>query len=90
MRKPFTYTKSILLTLEWIRHLVRIDQRRTVKKIFGSKLEGNRRRGRPRLRWLEDVEKDLKEKKFKKWRQKAVDREEWMSVIKKSKALRGL
>jgi len=28
-----------------------------VKKVFESKLEGNRRRGIPRLRWLEDVAK---------------------------------
>jgi hypothetical protein len=29
------------------------------KKVFESKLERNRRRGIPRLRWLEDVVKDL-------------------------------
>ena len=62
--------------LEWIGHVVRMDQGRTVKKIFESKPEGSRRRGRPRLRWLEDVEKDLWEMKVKRWRQKTVDREE--------------
>jgi hypothetical protein len=35
-----------------------MDHARVVKKMFESKLEGRRRRGRPRLRWLEDVEKD--------------------------------
>ena len=44
-----------------------MDQGRTVKKIFESKLEGSRRRGRPRMRWLEDVEKDLQEMKVKRW-----------------------
>jgi hypothetical protein len=39
---------------------------RTVKKIFESKLEGNRRKERPRLRWLEDVDKDLCEMKVKR------------------------
>jgi hypothetical protein len=37
-----------------------MDQGKTVKKVFVSKPEG-RRRGR--LRWLEDVEKDLWEMK---------------------------
>jgi hypothetical protein len=50
-----------------------------VVKIFESTLEGRRRMGRSRLRWLEDVEKDLGEMKVKRWRQKAVDREEWVS-----------
>jgi len=39
------------------------------------------------MRWLEEVAKDLQEMKFKRWREKAVDREEWASVIKEAKAL---
>ena len=46
--------------------------------------------GRPRLRWLEDVEKDLWEMKVKRWLQKAVDREEWASIIEETKAPKGL
>jgi hypothetical protein len=53
-----------------------MDQGRTVKKVSESKPEGNRRRGRPRWRRWEDVEKDLREMRVKRWRQKAVDREE--------------
>jgi len=51
-----------------------MNQRRTVKKTFESKLEGSRRKERPRLRWLEDVEKYLWEMKVKRQWQKAVDR----------------
>jgi hypothetical protein len=61
--------------LEWIGHVVRIDQGRIVKKIFESKQEGSRRRGRPRMRWLEDVEKDIREMKVKRWQQTAFSRE---------------
>jgi hypothetical protein len=46
-----------------------MGQGKTVKKVFESKPEGNRRMGRPRLRWLENVVKDLQELKVKRWRQ---------------------
>lgn len=74
--------------MEWIVHLVRIDHRRVDKKIFEIKLDGKRRMGRPRLRWLEDAEKDPWEMKLKRWQLKAEDGEEWASVIKEAKALR--
>jgi hypothetical protein len=38
---------------------------RSFKKIFESKPEGRRGRGRSILIWLEDVEKDLREMKVK-------------------------
>jgi hypothetical protein len=65
-----------------------MSQGRIVKKIFESKPERCRRRGSPRMRRLEDVEKNLREVKVKRWRQKAVDREERASTITESKALR--
>jgi hypothetical protein len=38
-----------------------MDQGRTVKEDIESTSEGRRRMGRPSLRWLEDVENDLRE-----------------------------
>jgi hypothetical protein len=38
--------------LQWIGHVITMDQGRTVKKILGSKLYVSRQRGRLRLRWL--------------------------------------
>jgi len=75
--------------LGWIGHVVKMDQGSTVKKIFESKSEGIRRRGRPRLRWLENALKGLRETQIRRRRRKAVDREEWASVIKKGKAVGG-
>jgi plasmid maintenance system killer protein len=34
-----------------------------------------------------DVEKDLREMKVKRWRKKAGNREEWVSIIKETEAL---
>jgi hypothetical protein len=53
--------------LEWIGNVARIDRGRTVKKVFLSKPEESRRRGRPRLRWVENAEKDVWEMKVKRW-----------------------
>jgi hypothetical protein len=40
-----------------------------------EKLEGRRGRGRPRLRWINDVEEDLRMLGVKRWRWKALERE---------------
>ena len=64
-----------MAVLEWVGHVARMDQGRTVTKILESNLDRSRRKGRLRLKWLEDVEKDLWEMKVKKWQQKAANRE---------------
>jgi hypothetical protein len=46
--------------LEWLGHIIRMNETRTVKKIFEEKLEGRRGRGRPRLRQINDVEDDVR------------------------------
>jgi len=46
--------------LEWLRHVVRMNETRSVKKTFKGKLEGRRGRGRRKLRWINDVEDDLR------------------------------
>jgi len=43
----------------WLGHLERMEEDRMSKKIFTQELEGTRRRGRPRKRWREEVERDL-------------------------------
>ena len=63
--------------LEWLGHVSRMNETRSVKKIFEGKLEGRRDRGRTRLRWINDVEDDLRKLGVKQWRTKALNREEW-------------
>jgi len=66
-----------------------MDQGRTVKKIFASKLDVRRRRGKSWNEMAGRMEKDLWEMKLKRWRQKAVDREEWGSIIMEAKFFTG-
>ena len=44
------------------------------KKIFTQELEGTRRRGRPRKRWKEEVERDLQVLGVRRWRELVADR----------------
>ena len=64
--KDLDVAADIKKRLEWIGCLVRMDQRRTVKKIYESKPEGSRRQESPRFRWPEEVERDLWEMRVKK------------------------
>jgi hypothetical protein len=49
-----------------------------------------RRKGRPRLRWMDDVVADLKVMKIKQWMEKTKDREQWRLVVEEAKAHPGL
>jgi len=42
----------------WLGHVERMEEDRMPKKIFTQELEGTRRRGRPRKRWKEELERD--------------------------------
>jgi len=44
------------------------------KKIFIQELEGTRRRGRPKKRWKEKVERDLQVLEVRRWRELVADR----------------
>jgi hypothetical protein len=66
--------------LQWLGNVVGMNETTSVKKIFEGKLEGRRSRGRPRLMWINDVEDDLRKLGVKRWRTKALERDEWASI----------
>ena len=53
--------------ISWLGHLERMEEDRMPKKIFTEELEGTRRRGRPRKRWKEEVERDLQVLGVRSW-----------------------
>ena len=71
--------------MEWFGHVIRMNEIRSVKKVFEGKLEGRRGIGRPRLRWINDLEENLRQLGVKRWRMKALDREEWASIVREAK-----
>jgi len=62
-----------------------MNKNRSVKKIFEGRLEGRRGRGQPRLKWINDVEDDLRKLGVKRRRTKALDGEEWASIVREDK-----
>jgi hypothetical protein len=63
--------------ISWLGHLERMEENRMPKKIFTQELEGMRRRGRPKKRWKEEVERDLQVLGVRRWRE-LVARQEKM------------
>jgi hypothetical protein len=51
-----------------------------------GRLYFKRRKGRPRMRWLDNVESDLKKMKEKGWKEKMRNREQWRVVVEEAKA----
>ena len=47
-----------------------MDTTRTVKKLTEWEPYSSRPEGRPRLRWFDQVEEDLKKMKVRNWREK--------------------
>jgi hypothetical protein len=62
-----------------------MNETRVARKILDDK-PGGKRRGRRRLRWLDDVEADLRSMGIMRWRTKVLNREEWTSITKEAKA----
>ena len=50
---------------------------RTPKVVLDAKVDSKRRRGRHKIRRIDDVENDLRETGIRNWRQKVRDRTEW-------------
>jgi hypothetical protein len=59
--------------ISWLGHLERMKEDRMTKKNYTQK--GTGRRGRPRKRWKEEVERDLQVLGVRRWKELVTDRE---------------
>ena len=83
-----TFIKS--QRLRWATHVMTMENTRTTKKITESTPYKTRPAGRPRLRWMDQVEEDLKRMKIVGWRAKVEDRQEWNRIVERTKTHPGL
>jgi hypothetical protein len=72
--------------ISWLGNLERMEENRMPKLIFSQELEGPRRRGRPRKRRKEEVERDLHVPGVRRWRELATDRKKWRDIVRQAKA----
>ncbi|GFX72186.1 uncharacterized protein TNCV_1954621 [Trichonephila clavipes] len=45
--------------IKWAGHVIRMKEDRATKKVFNAQPDGTRRKGRPNLRWIDSLEKNL-------------------------------
>ena len=88
--KPSIVTYIKVKRSAWAGHLVCVNNNRTIKKIFNTKPDGVRSVGRPKLRWEDGVDQDIRLSGVKNWKKVALNRDEWAKFLKKARAHQGL
>jgi hypothetical protein len=72
--------------LKWIGHVERMPQEREVTRINKWKPLACRPIGRPKIRWEDDIRKDLQTMRIKNWKNSVLDRDCWKAIVERTKA----
>ena len=66
--------------LKWYGHVLRREDEYVGERVMGMEVPGNRRRGRPKWRWLDSIRNNLSERELS--REDTQDRAKWMRQVK--------
>ena len=72
------------LRIRWLGHIERLSEERMPKWILNANIGSGRRRGRPRKRWIDDLESDLRSLGIRNWKAKAINRNDWKAVLRET------
>jgi hypothetical protein len=71
-------------------HVIRREHEGIVKRIMLVKPEGKRKKGRPRMRWMDGVEKDLRNLAVVNLKTKTKEQDGWRKILEHAKTHEGL
>ena len=74
----------------WLGHLMRTEGKRIPIRVLEWKPTGRINRGRPRKRWIEDMEEDTQIIGIRGWRKLCKERAEWKKITEKALTHSGL
>jgi len=76
--------------IAWLGQVMQMDDKRTPKRMLEWKPIGTRIRGRPRKRWIKDIEEDMQIMGIRRWRKRCEEKVEWKRITEKAKTHNGL
>ena len=76
--------------IAWLGHVMRVGDKRTAKGILEWKPIGKRIGGRPRKRWVVDIEEDMQIGGIRRCRKQCEERAERKRITEKAKTHSGL
>jgi hypothetical protein len=59
-----------------------MEENRIPKRVLYMNLESTRLRGRPRIRWQDEVREDGRIVDEEEWQEKVCNREEWQKLLR--------
>jgi hypothetical protein len=86
MSATYAYTEFFVVIksrrMSWAGHVARMGERRGVYRVSVGKPEGKSKRGRPRLRWEDNIQRDFQEVGCRgmDWIELAQDRDRWREL----------
>jgi hypothetical protein len=76
--------------LRWAGHVAGMDDNEPPRKVLLGNPGGQRRRGRPKLRWEDGVEEDVRKLGYRNLRMAARNRDGWRRIKEAAKVHFGL
>jgi hypothetical protein len=67
-----------------------MEEPRDPEKAVEGKSGERRKRGKPRRRWIDNVEDDLRKMGIKRWRLKTAERRQWRGICEAARVLQEL